>query len=44
MNGPENPTPAAAFAPATEEAWRGLVDTVLKGAPFARLESRPMTA
>jgi methylmalonyl-CoA mutase len=28
------------FPPATAEAWRGLVDAVLKGAPFARLESR----
>ena len=40
MTDPQNPTPAAAFPPATEEAWRGLVDAVLKGAPFARLESR----
>jgi methylmalonyl-CoA mutase len=40
MTDPQNPTPAAAFPPATAEAWRGLVDAVLKGAPFARLESR----
>jgi methylmalonyl-CoA mutase len=40
MTDPQNPTPTADFPPATEEAWRGLVDAVLKGAPFARLESR----
>jgi methylmalonyl-CoA mutase len=40
MTDPQNPTPAADFPPATEQAWRGLVDAVLKGAPFARLESR----
>jgi methylmalonyl-CoA mutase len=40
MTEPQNPTPAADFPLATEEAWRGLVDAVLKGAPFARLESR----
>src|SRR5579864_8930635 len=40
MTEPQNPTPAADFPPATAEAWRGLVDAVLKGAPFARLESR----
>jgi methylmalonyl-CoA mutase len=40
MTDPQNPAPAAAFPPATEQAWRGLVDAVLKGAPFARLESR----
>ena len=28
------------FAPATEADWRKLVDAVLKGAPFARLESK----
>jgi len=39
MTDPQNPTPAD-FPPATQEAWRGLVDAVLKGAPFARLESR----
>ena len=38
MTDPQNPSPD--FPPATEEAWRGLVDAVLKGAPFARLESR----
>ena len=37
---PENMTPAAEFAPATQDAWRKLVDGVLKGAPFSRLESR----
>ncbi len=40
MTGPENLPPAADFAPATDEAWRKLVDGVLKGAPFSRLESR----
>src|SRR3984957_13179540 len=39
MTAPQNPT-SADFPPATEKAWRGLVDAVLKGAPFARLESR----
>jgi len=32
--------PTADFPPGTEAAWRSLVDAVLKGAPFARLESR----
>jgi len=36
MTDPQNPD----FPPATEEAWRGLVDAALKGTPFARLESR----
>jgi methylmalonyl-CoA mutase len=40
MTDPQDLTPAADFPPATAEAWRGLVDAVLKGAPFARLESR----
>jgi methylmalonyl-CoA mutase len=40
MTDPQNPTPAAEFPPATDEDWRRLVDAVLKGAPFARLESR----
>jgi methylmalonyl-CoA mutase len=31
---------AGDFAPATEADWRKLVDAVLKGAPFARLESK----
>ena len=31
---------AAGFPPATRDEWRKLVDGVLKGAPFARLESR----
>ena len=39
MTDPQNLT-SADFPPATEKAWRGLVDAVLKGAPFARLESR----
>lgn len=30
---------AADFPPATHDQWRKLVDTVLKGAPFERLES-----
>ena len=30
---------AADFPPATEDAWRKLVDAVLKGAPFERLKS-----
>ncbi len=37
MTGPEK---TAEFAPATADAWRKLVDGVLKGAPFSRLESR----
>ncbi|HTH33743.1 MAG TPA: methylmalonyl-CoA mutase subunit beta [Xanthobacteraceae bacterium] len=32
--------PTAEFPPATAAAWRSLVDAVLKGAPFAKLESR----
>jgi methylmalonyl-CoA mutase len=35
----ETPTSDATFAPATREAWRKLVDAVLKGAPFERLRS-----
>ena len=31
---------AADFAPATQDAWRKLVDGVLKGAPFEKLESK----
>ncbi len=31
---------AAAFPAATRDEWRKLVDAVLKGAPFARLESK----
>ncbi|HTP94113.1 MAG TPA: methylmalonyl-CoA mutase subunit beta, partial [Xanthobacteraceae bacterium] len=35
------PLPLAAdFAPASREDWRKLVDAVLKGAPFQRLESK----
>jgi len=37
---PSEPLSLADFAPATEADWRKLVDAVLKGAPFARLESR----
>jgi len=40
MTGPETLAPAAEFAPATDGDWRKLVEAVLKGAPFARLESR----
>jgi methylmalonyl-CoA mutase len=40
MTGPENLPPTADFAPATGDDWHKLVDRVLKGAPFARLESR----
>jgi methylmalonyl-CoA mutase len=40
MTDPQDPKTTAEFAPATEQAWRGLVDAVLKGAPFAKLESR----
>jgi methylmalonyl-CoA mutase len=40
MTDPERITTAADFAPATQEAWRKLVDGVLKGGPFSRLESR----
>ncbi|HEX3503407.1 MAG TPA: methylmalonyl-CoA mutase family protein [Xanthobacteraceae bacterium] len=39
MNSPE-PLSLADFAPAAEADWRKLVDAVLKGAPFARLESK----
>ena len=44
MTDAKNPIPAADFAPATRRSRRGLVDAVLKGAPFARLEAGPMTA
>ncbi len=40
MTDPETPMPAAAFGKASRDDWRKLVDAVLKGAPFARLESR----
>jgi methylmalonyl-CoA mutase len=41
MTEPETPLSlAAAFPAATREDWRELVDAVLKGAPFARLESK----
>ena len=39
MTDPETLPLAADFSPATREEWRKLVDTVLKGAPFERLES-----
>jgi methylmalonyl-CoA mutase len=39
MNSSE-PLSQADFAPATEADWRKLVDAVLKGAPFAKLESK----
>jgi methylmalonyl-CoA mutase len=39
MTEPQDPKLTAEFAPATEQAWRGLVDAALKGAPFAKLES-----
>src|SRR5580700_8711732 len=40
MTDRETLTPAAEFARATGDDWRKLVEAVLKGAPFARLESR----
>jgi methylmalonyl-CoA mutase len=41
MTTPAEPLSLAGdFPPATEHDWRKLVDAVLKGAPFARLESR----
>jgi methylmalonyl-CoA mutase len=41
MTEPETPLSlAAAFPAATRDAWRKLVDAVLKGAPFTRLESK----
>jgi methylmalonyl-CoA mutase len=40
MTDPENLSLAADFPPATHDEWRKLVDAVLKGAPFTRLESR----
>jgi methylmalonyl-CoA mutase len=41
MTEPEKSVPLAAdFPPGTREEWRKLVDGVLKGAPFARLETR----
>jgi methylmalonyl-CoA mutase len=40
MTDAQNQKPTAEFAPATALAWRGLVDAVLKGAPFSKLESR----
>ena len=40
MTAPETLSLAGDFAPATPEHWRKLVDAVLKGAPFSRLESK----
>ncbi len=40
MTNPDSLPLAADFPAATREDWRKLVDAVLKGAPFARLESK----
>ena len=40
MTGSETLSLAGDFPPATSGDWRKLVDAVLKGAPFARLENR----
>jgi methylmalonyl-CoA mutase len=40
MTDPKTLPLAADFPPATHDDWRKLVDAVLKGAPFARLESQ----
>jgi methylmalonyl-CoA mutase len=40
MTSPDALSLAADFAPATYEDWRKLVDGVLKGAPFEKLESQ----
>jgi len=40
MSDAQDPNATTEFPPATAEMWRGLVDAVLKGAPFAKLESR----
>src|ERR1700676_113611 len=40
MTAPETLSLAGDFPPATHDDWRKLVDKVLKGTPFARLESR----
>jgi methylmalonyl-CoA mutase len=40
MTAPETLSFAGDFPPATHDHWRKLVDAVLKGAPFSRLESR----
>jgi methylmalonyl-CoA mutase len=40
MTGPQTPPFGGDFPPATQEEWRKLVDAVLKGSPFERLESR----
>ncbi len=40
MTAPETLPLAADFPPATHDDWRKLVDVVLKGAPYTRLESK----
>jgi methylmalonyl-CoA mutase len=40
MTDAQNSKSPAEFPPATAQAWRGMVDAVLKGAPFSKLESR----
>src|ERR1700688_944163 len=40
MTAPKTLSLAGDFPPATHDDWRKLVDKVLKGTPFARLESR----
>ena len=40
MTSPDELSLAADFAPATYDDWRKLVDGVLKGAPFVKLESK----
>jgi methylmalonyl-CoA mutase len=40
MTSPDELSLGADFAPASYDDWRKLVDGVLKGAPFAKLESR----
>ena len=40
MTDPETLSLAGDFAPATRDDWRKLVEAVLKGAPFQRLESK----
>ncbi|MGA7429367.1 MAG: methylmalonyl-CoA mutase family protein [Xanthobacteraceae bacterium] len=40
MTTAETPSLAGDFAPATRADWRKLVDAVLKGAPFEKLESK----
>jgi methylmalonyl-CoA mutase len=40
MSAADTPSLSGDFRPATYDDWRKLVDAVLKGAPFSRLESR----